>query len=257
MHSCEEILAMTDKAACRDRVAAAGAPIPPGFLAPPNVALLREMVCARGWMQVFVKPRWGSSGAGVLAYRRSSRGEHAEERIHAALVLQPGTGDVRWVNSKRLRTYDTRSEVESLLARVLDDGAVVERWIPKFGLHGGPLDLRVLVIAGRVCHRIARVGAGPITNLHLDAERLDVETVLHALPAGTWSRVEEACLRAAGAFPHSTMVALDCLLTDSGSPLILEVNAWGDHLRGVLHEGLDAYEAELAAFAPIQGSACA
>jgi hypothetical protein len=257
MHSCGEILAMTDKAICRERLAEAGAPIPPGFVAPPSVDLLREMVCARGWTQVFVKPRWGSSGAGVLAYRRSSRGVHAEERIHAALALRHGPAGVQWVNSKRLRTYRASPEIECLLAGVLGDGAVVERWIPKIGLRGGPLDLRVLVIAGRVRHRIARVGTGPITNLHLDAERLDVDTVLDALPAGTWSRVEDACLRAAGAFPHSTMVALDCLLSDSGSPLILEGNAWGDHLRGVMHEGQDAYEAEIAAFAPAHASACA
>lgn len=243
-HDCQDILAMTDKAVCRTRLAAHGVPVAPGIEAPASPEVLRRLLSERRWHQVFVKPRWGSSGAGILAWRRAGWAADSRELVTTTVALG---ADGTWRNAKRQRTYRDRAAIDRLLQTVLDDGAVVERWIPKLTMRGGPLDLRLVVIDGRIHQRVARIGAGPITNLHLDAERAEVDEVLTRLPGGTWARITAAAQAAAAAFPRSRMLGLDCLLTDAGEPFILEANAWGDHLPRLRHAGLDAQEAQIRA----------
>jgi hypothetical protein len=243
-HDCQDILAMTDKAACRARLADQGVPVPPAIDPPTSPDALRRLLAERRWHQVFVKPRWGSSGAGVLAWRRAAGGMDAREQITTTVLV---SADGTWRNSKRQRTYTDPTTIDHLLQTVLDDGAVVERWIPKLTMRGGPLDLRLVVIDGQIQQRVARVGAGPITNLHLDAERTDVDDVLACLPRASWSRITSAAQAAAAAFPRSRMLGLDCLVTEAGMPYILEANAWGDHLPRLRHAGFDAQESQIHA----------
>lgn len=247
MHDPQELLVMIDKAQARERLAECGAPIPDGFIAPAEPAELRAELIRRRWIQVFVKPRWGSSGAGVLAFRRSACTDAAREIIHTTVDLQPTPAGIAWVTRKRLSTYRDTASIDTLLGDVMRDGAVVERWIPKATVNGGPVDVRLVMIAGSIGPRIARIGAGPITNLHLDGERLDVPALLASLPTGTWERMEAACARVAAAFPRSLMIGIDCLVTEAGQPFILEVNGWGDYLPGLLHQGRDTYGAEIDA----------
>lgn len=243
-HDCQDILAMTDKAAGRARLAAHGVPLAPAVDAPSSPDELRRLLAERRWHRVFVKPRWGSSGAGILAWRRAGAEAQARELLTTTVHLHE---DGSWRNAKRQRTYRDRAVIDRLLQTVLDDGAVIERWIPKLTMRGGPLDLRLLVIDGRIHHRVARIGAGPITNLHLDAERADVDEVLCRLPGRTWMAITAAATASAAAFPRSRMLGLDCLVTDAGEPFIIEANAWGDHLPRLRHAGLDAYEAQIRA----------
>jgi hypothetical protein len=52
-------------------------------------------------------------------------------------------------------------------------------------------------------------------------------------------------------FPASMYAGLDLLLTPGfRRHAVLEVNAFGDLLSGVLHDGADTYEAELRALGP-------
>ena len=68
-HPIEHILTMTDKLLCAERLQAAGVPVPETYPAPPTADCLREFLSQRDRHAVFIKPRWGSSGAGILAYR--------------------------------------------------------------------------------------------------------------------------------------------------------------------------------------------
>jgi hypothetical protein len=56
--------------------------------------------------------------------------------------------------------------------------------MPKAGIDGRTFDLRVLVIAGRARHAVARLSRGPMTNLHLLNERGDPARV--ARIAASW-----------------------------------------------------------------------
>lgn len=232
--------AMTDKLACHALLSAARVPVPETFEAPGTVAALRARVAAEGRAAVFVKPRWGSSGAGVLAWRRSGE----REQLTTTASLQ---ADGRLLNDKHLHTYTERVAIDRLLGAVVADGAVVQRWIPKASVAGGgPFDLRVLVVDGRVAQRVARVGRGPITNLHLDAARADPDAVLAPFGPGAVEQVHAACLAAAACFPGHHTLGVDVMVDPRGRPFVLECNAWGDYLPGLLVGGLDSYGVQLA-----------
>lgn len=232
-HRAADVVLMTDKLCCAQRLESEGLPSPRTEEAPQDVQTLRRMVDAWPRRAVFVKSRWGSSAAGVFAYRR----ENGRERLVTTTRLESGVP----FQHKRPWVYDRADEIDALLAPVLADGAIVQSWIPKAGTAEGAFDLRVLVLGGRVAHRVARVGRSTITNLHLGARRLEVEEALGGFPRA-WGRVEEVCLRVASCFDPGAMVALDVGLDPRGRVFVIEINAWGDYLPGLLHSGLDAYE---------------
>lgn len=126
-----DALGMTDKAECQARLAAAGVPVPPAFVAPASPPELFERLSNEGWGRAFVKPRWGSSGAGVLALERGKGW-----RITTTVSIRDG----RLRNNKHLHRYDDPTQIDLLLRTVLADGALVQRWIPKAGTGGGPFD---------------------------------------------------------------------------------------------------------------------
>jgi len=238
-HPAVHVLAMTDKAACSERLRHAGVPTPAALPAPSSACALDALLAERRLAAVFVKARWGSSGAGVLAYRRAG--------IRRQLVTTAVLDGPRIWNDKRLRTYTREADVVRLLEAVIADGAVVERWVPKATAAGGPFDMRVLVVDGRVAQRIARVGRGTITNLHLDSTRLDLDLALGRWGGSCRAAVLAACTRAAACFPGHLAVGVDVMIDAAGRPHVLECNAWGDHLPGLLVDGLDSYDVQVRA----------
>jgi hypothetical protein len=119
--------------------------------------------------------------------------------------------------------------------------------VPKAGLDDRTLDLRVVVIAGRARHAIVRLSRSPITNLHLLNDRADPAAVRRRMGDAAWADAMRTCERAMRCFPGSLHGGVDLLVTsDFRRHAILEVNAFGDLLPGVLSEGLGTYEAEIA-----------
>ena len=248
-----DILIMSDKARCRAHLVVAGIAIPPGLPDCHHVAELHAAMEDACGSRVFIKPRWGSSGAGIIAYQRSTG--PAGARVRATTTLRAGAGD-RLMVSKRLQHLDDPALIHALINHVLADGAVVERWIPKLTAAGGPVDLRVVVIAGQPRHRIARVGAGTITNLHLDAKRLEVDQLFADTPRQRSDRVWDLARQVGAAFPRSWYLGIDVLLTHGvRSARVGEVNAWGDLLPGLLDQGEDTYTAEIRSFLAAHPSA--
>ncbi len=240
------ILAMTDKAECRAQLLANGVPVTPGAIAPESPDALRELVLESRWAQVFVKPRWGSSGAGVIALRRAGRTLDANELVQTTLGRDPATGALS--NHKRLRVLRDRAAIDAVLGPILADGAIVERWVPKRGVAAGPFDLRLMAIDGVVHHRVARVGRGPITNLHLDATRLSMDEALANAPTGLADRLASIVATTGRVFGDCQYLGVDLAVDPGWSPWVLEVNAWGDYLPRLIDDaGHDTYGAELAA----------
>jgi len=233
-HPGDHVLAMMDKRACHERLARAGVPVPEMLPTPANADELRLTMRALGRAAVYVKPRWGSSGAGVLAYRYAA----GRELLVTTARLLGG----RMFNHKRLYRYESRSDIDVLLNAVLTDGAFVQRWIPKAGTAGGPLDLRVLVIRGTAAQAVGRVGRGTITNLHLDASRVSVEAALASFGSSAWPHVQSLAEQAAACFAGHHSVGVDVMVDTRGKPFVIECNAWGDYLPRLLVDGLDSYD---------------
>lgn len=238
-HPVQHILTMTDKLWCAQHLASHRIPIPETQQAPSTIDELRAMLQQRNRHAVFVKPRWGSSAAGVMAYRFQG----TEEQIITTARLVDG----RLFNEKCLHTYRDKQQISVLLQTVLSDGAIVQRWIPKAASQEGPFDLRVLMIAGQLAQRVARVGNGAITNLHIDAKRADADAVLCSVGKQTPSRVYSVCQKVADSFPGQLVLGIDVMVDAVGRPFVLECNAWGDYLPKLLHNGHDSYDSQVHA----------
>lgn len=235
----DDLLAMADKAETARRLTAAGLPVPERLPPPNDAAGLRSALARVGWPSVFIKPRWGSGGGGIIAYRWQ-----AEPFRTVATTTLHGSPD-RPRLGKRLRRLTDPGEIDALMDLVLADGAVVERWIPKLSVAGGPVDLRVLVIAGQARHRIGRQGSGPITNLHLDARRIAPERIFASSPPAAEAAVLDVARRSLACFPGAAYAGVDVLLDRRFRPWIAELNGWGDLLPGLLDAGQDTFTAEI------------
>lgn len=231
----DEIVAMTDKLQCQHRLRKQGVPTAPLLGAVQGYDHLVEMLDCEGLDRVFIKSRYGSSAAGVVAYRRAGGRQQATT---SALLHADGR---RLFNVKRLRSYQQLDDVRRLIDLVAAQGAYAEAWIPKPRAGDGHFDLRVVTLAGRSSHRVARLGRRPMTNLHLDSERVDPAQLLSADDLSLMERTAE---QAARVFARASIVGFD-LVVHRGTARVLEANAFGDLLPGLLWQGRDTYAAAL------------
>lgn len=87
-----------------------------------------------------------------------------------------------------------------------------------------------------------------MTNLHLLNTRADPERVRERMGTEAWEAALRSCEQAMAGFPGSLYAGLDLLIApDYRRHAVLEVNAFGDLLPGVLWEGQDTYTAEISA----------
>lgn len=246
----DDIAVMFDKARAHARLREAAVPVPPG-LGPDgggvpvrSYAELRELMRAARRPRVFVKPVHGSSASGVVALETA--GERVQATTSAELVR--GAAGIELFNSLRVRKYRGEADVVALIDALCADGVHVEAWVPKLTLGALAVDLRVLVVAGRATHVVARGSRTPMTNLHLGNARADLDAVRAAVGATTWHEAMTTCVRAAGCFPRTLHVGVDLLFSvDRRRHAVGEVNAFGDLLPGVLHRGRDTWGEQVRA----------
>ncbi|WP_193317811.1 MULTISPECIES: STM4014 family protein [Streptomyces] len=248
----DELAVLFDKRLTHSRLAEAGVRVPPS----PTSGAARAV---RGWDDVlaaarelgaarfFVKPAHGSSGSGVLAVETTAAG-----RVRATTPVEVAP-DGRLHNTLRPRRLTEERAVAAVVDALAPDGLHIEQWVPKASLGGRATDLRVVVVAGRATHAVARTSRLPLTNLHLGGARGELAAVRER--AGErWAEALAVCERAAARFPGTLCVGVD-LLPAAGWRrfLVGEVNAFGDLLPGLTGllggpaEGLDTYGAQLAA----------
>jgi hypothetical protein len=242
MNHPDDVAVLFDKRECQARFAVAGVPVPRPLGSPRDFADLRERMRSAGLSRVFVKLASGSSGAGAVALAVSGPRLRAFTTVEAVRE-----GGLRLYNTRRLRELESAAEVGPLVDALCREGVQAEEWVPKATAPGGGFDLRVLVIAGRVRHVVMRVGQGPMTNLHLLNRRGDLEALRERVPPVRWEAGMESCRRAAARFPGCHCVGVDLLFAPGfRRHVVLEANAFGGLLPGILCEGRDTYEDELA-----------
>lgn len=245
MNTPRDIALMFDKYRCQQQLQEAGVPVPDLLSAVDTGGEVFELMNQAGVHRVFVKPRHSSSASGIVALQRQGRRIRAVTPVE---VVSEGA-DVKLYNTLRLQTLTDEEDVSFLLEQLTPQRLMVERWFPKAGFDGRTFDLRILVIGGRAHQAVARTSRSPITNLHLGNARGDLEAIREAMGAETWRRLEQRCEQAASCFPNSLYVAVDLLVAPSfQSEAVAEVNAFGDLLPNLFHEGLDTYGAEVKVF---------
>lgn len=247
MSSPREIALMFDKVRCHAHCRAGRLPVPDALGPVAGYDELLARMEQAGCGRAFVKPAHGSSASGVVAF---VRGRGRQEAITSAELVRTGR-QVRLYNSLRVRRYTSPDEIRPLIDALAADRIHVERWLPKASLAPGTtFDLRTVVIGGQPRQLVVRQSRSPMTNLHLGNSRGDLPRLLEQLgPDGT-DHLSALCRRVATLFPESLHIAPDILLTPGLRRMaVLEVNAFGDLLPGVLWNGLDTYATTLAALA--------
>ncbi|WP_017571186.1 STM4014 family protein [Nocardiopsis halotolerans] len=244
-----DLVDMCDKRRCHARLDAAGVPVAPALPGPvTDYATLRALMDAHRWRRVFVKPAHGSSASGVVALATSPRGQ--VRAVTSADLVRGADGSVELYNSLRLRTYTREERVAAVVDALAPDGLHVERWVPKAGFGGRTVDLRVVVVAGRASHVVVRSSASPLTNLHLGNARGDLEALRASVGPRAWAEAMATAEAAAACFPRTLYAGVDLLASPGWREFtVCEVNAFGDLIPGVLHEGRDTYAEQLHALA--------
>jgi hypothetical protein len=263
----DEIVAMFDKRICHERFIAAGVPVPESLGEVGSFDELYTRMSEARVRRVFVKLAHGSSASGVVALRIDRQRLAAITSVERVLR---GDSTILY-NSRTIREYSRPDAIADIIGILCREGAQVEAWLSKATLAGRPFDVRVVTIAGRAAHFVVRVGESPMTNLHLGNPRGDAEAFLAAISPESWEAAKGVCERAASVFPKSLTTGADLVIAPSalrpskpakrGSPTrksrastrarspfaILEINAFGDLLPGVLHDGHDTYSAAIGA----------
>jgi hypothetical protein len=239
----EDVICMFDKLVCQRKLENAGVAVPPALGVPQNFDELWELMRQAGRRRIFLKPCHGSSASGVVAL------ESSRDDIQAFSTLETveAPDGLRLYNHRRIHIWRGASDVRRLVDAVCGERCLAQAWIPKAGISGRPFDLRVVVIGGRARQVMLRLGRGPMTNSQLLGGKGDVEMLHHRMGEEAWGNMLALCEMAmAKCFPHSLHAGFDVLIEPNfRTARILEVNAFGDLLPGILHEGRDTYTWEV------------
>src|SRR5262245_2577977 len=248
-----EIAVMFDKGRCHELFELSGIPVPRSLGAINSFAELFERMRQANCHQVFVKLAHGSSASGVVAYRTDGRRHQAFTTVE--MVRQ--NGELRLYNSRRIRTYNNHAEISELIDELCRHRVHVEQWLPKAGFENHTFDLRVVVIAGRARQVVVRLSHSPMTNLHLLNERGDLAAFRTTIGEEAWNEAMRQCERAMDCFPESLYAGVDLLLAPGyRRHAVLEINAFGDLLPGVMWKGEETYTTELLAIRREEWNAC-
>jgi hypothetical protein len=238
----DDILHMCDKWRCQQAFVAAGIATPPPLGLIDGYDDLRRRIIDSDCDRVFIKARYGSSAAGVVAYRLHRDGS---EIAYASTALVEDANGVHLYNTLAPQRYDKHRTIAVLIDTLALQGAYAERWIAKpraSGHAGHHFDLRVVAFDGEPRQRVARIADRPMTNLHLGNRRGDPHALLTS--AGMAS-VEDCVRNAAAVFARSAMIGFD-MIPGRETCRILEANAFGDLLPALQWHGADAYDDQAA-----------
>ena len=241
MNHIPDVLTFYDKQVCHQQLSHHNVALPTALYDVTDYADLRNKMHEGKLRNVFIKTRFGSGASGIIALKTSGPLVHAQTTLE-----QDGK---RLFNTRRLRLISN----EGLLAELVDTlchwGVHCEAWVPKAIVNKMNTDIRLLVVDGEANFAVLRKSKTPITNLHLLNQRASIEDLQSLMPQQAWQSVESTARKVAEIFPNSFHLALDVAVHKNFSEhSVLEINAFGDFLQNVTHQGMNSYQCELKQF---------
>jgi len=252
LNSPQAIMAVLDKLECKRVLEAAKLRTADFFDNIADFSALKMLMSEKRLNSVFIKPRYGSGAAGIMAYRRAGKNEVAYTTIVCSSNFRkPSSHDSRELplegrlcNSKRTRRITSPNEIESIINALLKTDALVEKWIPKASINGNPYDIRVVWQFGKIEYAVARLAKGSISNLHLGGSVMDINEL--RLSSHTLYEIENLCSKAMQLFPELQSAGIDILLESSTlNPYIIEINGQGDLLYADIYDKNKIYKSQL------------
>lgn len=244
MNTPSDIQIMFDKIACQQRLKDNHISIPDFYKDIRNYDTLLNVMKANNLTKVFIKPAHASSASGVIAFRISGNKQQAISTIE----IKKDKEMISLHNSLKIKTYTDTTDIKIIIDKILQGKAIVEKWLSKATIEDYYFDLRVLVIKGNARHLVVRKSKNIITNLHLGNKRGALEELENTIGNEKIAEIKLVAEKAAACFSSSLYCGVDVLITPNKNDIkVLEVNAFGDLLPNVLHNGESCYEAEIKA----------
>src|SRR5690606_10266155 len=104
---------------------------------------------------------------------------------------------------------------------------------------------------GEPRHMVLRRSRSCLTNLHLLNKRGDATLLRNRMDEAAWARMLDTCRRVAQLFPRTLHLGIDLAVgVDLRRHAVLEVNAFGDLLKGVTDQGQTTWDAQVQALRP-------
>ncbi len=222
LNSPEVILTLLDKRETKRRLQERKVPVTQMFPEKvSHVEELLELMKKKRCFSVFIKPVFFSGAAGVSALRVHP--VNGKMKLYTSCRLEKA----QLINTKKMFCLSDTEEIQKLLEALLVLDCIVERWHPKAEFQGKSFDLRVVYQFGHVVHVVVRQSSGPVTNLHLNNQAVDVKEL--GLSLQQRIQIEELCWQAQQTFEGLSMAGVDIML-EKGSlnPFIIEMNGQGD-----------------------------
>jgi len=244
MNDPADIQLQFNKPVCQSMLEDQGIPVPHRLPAFSHYDELVQHMQQHNIHKVFIKPAHASSASGVIAFRQSA---HRVQAVTTADMVGTHNG-LQLFNSLKVLTYTNESDIAALVNRMVEEHIFAEEWLPKATINDRFFDVRVLVIAGRARHTVIRTSTHVLTNLHLGNKRGDMNEFINTIGNNKLQEIKHLAEQAAACFPKSLYMGIDILLTaDLRKTVVLEINAFGDLLPGLIDEGETCYEAQINA----------
>ncbi|MGD1841418.1 MAG: STM4014 family protein [Thermonemataceae bacterium] len=228
-----------DKLRCQQHLATQGLPTPACLGQVKSYDHLQALLDHTTYPQVFLKPSHSSSASGIMAYRRQGN----KEQLITSIELVGKATTAKLYNHLKVRSYQNREEIETIVDTMAQEYLFTEQWLPKASISKGAFDLRVVVIDGQPYQTVARVSPHPITNLHLGNQRAAPAEVKAVIGESQWEALRQLAAQAVRTIEGAYCMGADILLDATHKKMkVLELNAFGDLLPNLHWQGENTYE---------------
>ena len=188
----------------------------------------------------FIKLRCGSGSTGVLAYSYNPKLD--EEKIFTSLNYSEENGRLDFFSTYRVKTYTEKKVIRNMVNWVIENGAHIEKWLPKLTYKKYGFDTRVFVAGKKTEYMLSRLSTGPITNLHLKNMRKESSEFMEEKQLKLLSEASEGVM---SVFEKSLYAGIDVLLSNNMKPYIIDVNPFGDLFHNLTDSPRNVYYAEI------------
>jgi hypothetical protein len=226
-----------DKTACAAHLAERGIAVPRQIGPVADFDELIERMRSARLSRAFVKLRFGSSAAGMTALALGPGGAIVAHTT--AVIGEDGVPRA----TRDVRRLIHHAHIRSVIDALAPLGLHAEAWLPKAGAAGGVADLRLIVVDGEPVFNVMRVSPHPMTNLHLGGARRSPDALRARVGEAAWRALIESCRAVSRAFPSCFVLGVDAaILAGDRRHAVFEVNAFGDHVKGVAYQGCTPQE---------------
>lgn len=188
--------------------------------------------------KVFIKHNLGAGAAGILALNLHP----SAPKMMAYTTCH--LHDHQLINTKKIWQHQDHAHIKRIVNVLLQQGAIVEKWLAKAQHHGNSYDLRVVYQFGQIVHKVVRFSKGPITNLHLNNQAADISVL--ALSPTILDKIDALCHAAMACLPDLRVAGIDVLLSaHTLTPYIIEINAQGDCIYNDMLNGNLIYQQQI------------